>query len=82
MLREHGYEVCFATETGQAAIADPIMLSGAGLGHLKSFLIAQNQHKQLTKPCYRTKPFKARYIMTISTLKILKPSFCRVLYRQ
>lgn len=41
VLREYGHEVCFATDTGQAASADPIMLSGAGLGHLKSFLIAQ-----------------------------------------
>ena len=41
VLREHGHEVCFATDTGQTASADPIMLSGAGLGLLKSFLIAQ-----------------------------------------
>ena len=41
LLCEHGHQVCFATDTGQAASADPIMLSGAGLGPLKSFLIAQ-----------------------------------------
>ncbi|MCF6291883.1 MAG: type 1 glutamine amidotransferase domain-containing protein [Robiginitomaculum sp.] len=39
-LRDAGVEVYFATDTGKTGAADPIMLSGKGLGFFKGSLIA------------------------------------------
>jgi len=39
-LRDAGVEVAFATDTGNVGSADPIMLSGKGLGFFKGSLIA------------------------------------------
>jgi len=40
ILHDAGVEVAFATDTGQPGSADPIMLSGEGLGLLRRVLIA------------------------------------------
>lgn len=58
MLREHGYDVCFATDTSQAASADPIMLSGAGLGLLKSLFIAQKPAQAAYRTLLQDKAFQ------------------------
>lgn len=41
ILREGGQEIVFATDTGSQGAADPIMLSGEGLGLFAPLLIAQ-----------------------------------------
>lgn len=41
ILHESGQEIIFATDTGQAGTADPIMLTGEGLGLFSPLLIAQ-----------------------------------------
>jgi len=41
ILRDAGIEVCFATDTGLAGIADGRMLHGKGFGVLKNLLIAE-----------------------------------------
>ncbi len=41
VLRQAGVDVCFATDTGQQAAPDPVMLTGAGLGPFKRVLVAR-----------------------------------------
>ncbi len=57
-LRERGHDMCFATDTGQSASADPIMLSGDGLGFLKSFLIAEKPARETYKTLLQDKAFQ------------------------
>jgi len=57
-LREHGHDICFATDTGRAATADPVMLSGAGLGPFKSFLVAQKSARDTYRALLQDKAFQ------------------------
>lgn len=58
ILQEHGHDICFATDTGKSAVADPIMLSGAGLGILKSLLIAQQPAQETYQTLLQDKAFQ------------------------
>ncbi len=58
ILRAIGHEVCFATDTGKAAIADPIMLSGAGLGLLKSLFTAEKPAQATYQELLQDKAFQ------------------------
>ncbi len=58
ILRERGYYICFATDTGKSAVADPIMLSGAGLGPLKSLFIAQKPAQTAYQNLLQDKAFQ------------------------
>ncbi len=58
ILRDHGHDICFATDTGQAASADPIMLSGEDLGVLAPFLIAQRPARDTYQALLQDKAFQ------------------------
>ncbi len=57
ILRDGGQEVCFATDTGKVGEADPRMLTGEGLGLLKSLLIAQKGAQQNYRELQQDKAF-------------------------
>jgi len=57
-LRDHGHEVCFASDTGKPATADPVMLSGSGLGPFKSFLVAQKPAQATYRALLQDKAFQ------------------------
>lgn len=46
ILRNSGHDIFFATDTGTAGSADPLMLEGQGFGILKPFLIAEKSARQ------------------------------------
>jgi putative intracellular protease/amidase len=58
ILHERGHDICFATDTGKAASADPIMLSGDGLGFLKPLLIAEKPARETYAALLQDKAFQ------------------------
>lgn len=58
ILRDHGHDICFATDTGAMASADPVMLTGAGLGFLKPLLIAEKPARETYQRLLQDKAFQ------------------------
>jgi putative intracellular protease/amidase len=58
ILRDHGHDVFFATDTGLTGSADPRMLTGDGFGPLKPFLIAQKTARDIYSELLLDKAFQ------------------------
>lgn len=58
ILTEAGIEIQFATDTGNITAADPIMLSGDGLGMLKNLLIARKDARDAYAEMRQSAAFK------------------------
>ena len=58
ILQGGGQEIHFATETGEAGRADPLMLSGDGFGVLKNVMIAQKPAQQNYQSMLQDKSFQ------------------------